>query len=197
MHRRSRSSVTSTVSTAAVAVPRASSSRRSSVSTPLVSGVPPSAGVDMLTMETEQEAIFNKLQREINYLKDRRGSQTDRESVSHFRKASLSGGPEEYGVSPTSTASVFSAYQIPNSVSSSSLSSVSSTVSYQETGRQFERRGSIRRASVCGEDYEKLKQENEMLKNKLRDLTLKLADKEHEVELLKSRGTPPIPVKIV
>lgn len=151
----------------------------------------------MLTMETEQEAIFNKLQREINYLKDRRGSQTDCQSVNHFRKASLSGGQEEYGVSPTSTASVFSAYQIPNSVSSSSLSSVSSTVSYQDQGRQFERRGSLRRASVCGEDYEKLKSENEMLKNKLRDLSLKLADKEHEVELLRSRGTAPIPVKIV
>lgn len=145
-------------------------------------------------METEQEAIFNKLQREINFLKDRRGSASDAQQVSHFRKTSLA-GTEEYGISPTSTASVFSVY-MPNSVSSSSLSSVSSAVSHQDnTGR--ERRGSIRRGSVCAEDYEKLKQENEMLKNKLRDLTLRLADKEHEVDMLRHKHTAPMAVKMV
>uniref|UniRef100_A0A060T6T7 ARAD1C22968p n=1 Tax=Blastobotrys adeninivorans TaxID=409370 RepID=A0A060T6T7_BLAAD len=111
-------------------------------------------------MEREQEAIVNRLQREIATLK------TERDQ-SRSRSRSQSGS------------------SLSRNPSQKSVSDIESTPNRAGGGSK---RGSISRASFSsqsGDEYSSLRRENESLKKKLADLSLRLAEKDAEIERLR------------
>lgn len=127
---------------------------------PVRSPVPMNQAELFDVMEKEQEAIVNKLQREISHLKSER---------SRSRSQSTSSSS-----SMSRNASVRSRYSISDA---------------EDMGSKQAQRGSRTSFSMTGQSddntlIQQLRKENDQLKKKLADLSIKLTEKDHEIEHL-------------